>query len=82
VQFDVLWNDKTIVSFMNHYVMPTGFDAVPFEGDAMGAAVSASGGDPLTLQITVLASDGSGPAFIPNADGPHTHGRIPSLTLP
>lgn len=82
MQFDVLWKDKTIVSFMNHFVAPAGFDAVPFEGDASGPEISASGGDPLTLQITVLSADASGPAFIPNADGSHTHGRIPSLTLP
>ena len=82
MQFDVIWKSQTVVSFSNHFVMPSGFDAVQFEADAMGAEVAASGGDPLTLKISVLTSDGSGTAFIPNADGSHTHGRIPSLTLP
>lgn len=89
MQFDVLWrnggNDQLIVRFSHHFDPPSGaqaFDAVLFDGDAAGAAVPASAGDLLVLRMTALASAASGPAYIPNADGSHTRGRIPALSLP
>ena len=89
VRFDVLWRssagDHVIATFTNHFVQPTGaqaFNAVLLDADAPGVAAAAVAGDLLVLRMTATASMASGPAYIPNADGPHTNGRIPSLTLP
>jgi hypothetical protein len=86
MRFDVLRRgagpDEVIVSFSHHFDPPEGFDAVRYEADAAGSAVAAAPGDVLVLRMTAVQSTGSGPAFIPNADGGHTNGRIPSLTLP
>lgn len=89
MQFDVLWRsggtDQPIVRFSRHFDPPAGaqaFDAVSFDGDAVGTAVPASAGDLLVLRLTALTSASAGPAYIPNADGSHTRGRIPALSLP
>lgn len=87
MRFDVLrragGSDEIIVSFTHHFDPPAeGFDAVRYEADAAGAAVDAAAGDLLVLRVTAVQSSGAGPAFIPNADGRITNGRIPSLTLP
>ena len=85
VTFDVIWRgsggDRVVVSFSHHFDPPAGFDAVPFEADATGAEVPARDGDRLVLRWTAAGAS-SGPAFIPNADGANTNGRIPSLKLP
>jgi hypothetical protein len=88
MQFDVLWRtstgDQPIVRFSHHFDPPTGaqaYDAVPLDADATGAAFAATSGDLLVLRMTAVQAS-PGPAYIPNADGPHTSGRIPSLTLP
>ena len=86
VTFEVAWDhagtDTPIVSFTHHFDPPSGSPyAVPFEADAMGTAAPTVENDLLVLTISV-ANSTSGSAFIPNADGPHAMGRIPSLTLP
>ena len=86
VRFDVLRRgagpDALIVSFSHHFESPAGYDAVAYEADAAGIAVAAGPGDRLVLRMTAVQAGSNGPVFIPNADGAHTHGRIPSLTLP
>jgi hypothetical protein len=87
LRFDMIWRsgagEHVVVSFTHHYDPPTsGYNAVPFDGDADGAAVPAAAGDQLVMRMTVTNASSSAPAFIPNADGPHTSGRIPSITLP
>jgi hypothetical protein len=73
-----------VARFSHHFDPPAGsqaFNAVPLDADAAGTAVAASAGDLLVLRMTaVQAAPGS--AYIPNGDGSHTSGRIPSLTLP
>jgi hypothetical protein len=86
VTFAVSWdhagNDTPIVTFMHHFDPPSGnSNAVPLDADQMGAMVPTVENDLLVLTISV-ANSTSGSAFIPNADGPHSMGRIPSLTLP
>ncbi len=82
VSLDHAGTDTPIVSFMHHFDPPSGNSyAVPFDADQMGAMVPAIEDDLLVLTISV-ANSTSGAAFIPNADGPHSMGRIPSLTLP
>jgi hypothetical protein len=90
MRFDVLLAaggvpEQTVVSFSHHFDPPTGahvYDAVTFEADAAGAAVAARPGDLLVLRLTAVQSTTGGAAFIPNADGSHAAGRIPSLTVP
>lgn len=85
MRFDVLVRaggvEKLVVSFSHHFE-PVSYDAVAFDADAAGAAVDAQPGDLLVLRMVAVSSTTSGPAFVPNADGSHAHGRIPSLTLP
>jgi hypothetical protein len=91
VQFDVIWRrgstDQTIVSWTHHFDPPPEamkFDAVPFEGDALGGEVPALKGDLLVLRWSIPGPDAGagGIGFIPNGDGAGSKGRIPSLTLP
>jgi len=86
MRFDVLWRhggtDTLVVRFDHHFDPPAGYDAVPLDADAVGVAVAAQPGDRLVLRMSATQSATSGPAFIPNADGTHANGRIPSLTLP
>jgi hypothetical protein len=89
----VIWRhpsgDTTLAELRHHFEPLTGanqFDATPFEADAAGSAAAAHGGDQLVLRFSADGSaDGgtsAGTVFIPNGDGAHAHGRIPSLTLP
>jgi hypothetical protein len=85
MQFDVVWRDAAgehpIVTFTHHFDPPAGSDAVPLDADATGAAVPAKAGDQLVLRMSTNGP-APGPAYVPNADGSHTHGRIPSITHP
>lgn len=88
MQFDVLLReggtDHPIATFTHHFDVPSGSqgqDAVPLDADAAGLAAEAHAGDLLVLRMTATRAP-PGPAYLPNADGPHTNGRIPSLTLP
>ena len=90
VTFDVLWRDASnvdhpIVSWTHHFdPQPSGFNAVQYEDNALGAAVPAKGNDQLVLRFS--APPGGYPdgtmLWIPNGDGALTQGRDPSLTLP
>jgi hypothetical protein len=86
VQFDVLWRssagDQTVASFAHHFDPALSGVADRYDGDATGAAVPAASGDLLVLRMTAVPPTAPGPAFVPNADGSHAGGRIPSLTLP
>lgn len=70
---------------MTHHFdpQPSGFMAVPFEADLPGAAAKAQANDLLVLRFSAQGAQPP-PAvlFIPNSDGAHAGGRIPSLTLP
>jgi hypothetical protein len=87
----VIWRhgsaDEAIVQWTHDFDLPPDavkFDAVTFEGDAMGAEVKALKGDQLVLRWSIPAPDGGAgsTAFIPNGDGAGAKGRIPSLILP
>ena len=84
--FDVIWRggggDQVVVSFAQHFTQVSDADAERFEADAAGAAIAAKAGDQLVLRMTAVRSATTHTAYIPNADGSLTHGRIPSLTLP
>lgn len=89
VTFDILWRDAAgtdhpIASVMHHFdPQPSGFAAVPFAADVQGVAAKAAANDTLVFRFT---AQGAQPApailYIPNSDGAHTGGHIPSLTLP
>ena len=90
VTFDVIWRDTSnvdhpIVSWTHHFdPQPSGFNAVQYEDNALGAAVPAKGNDQLVLRFSAPAGgypDGT-MLWIPNGDGSLTQGRDPSLTLP
>jgi hypothetical protein len=86
IVFDVIWrrggSDRTIVTFTHHFAPTPGrFDAEPFEGNATSDAVEAAQGDLLVLRMTASSSV-AGAAYLPNADGQHANGRIPSIILP
>jgi hypothetical protein len=84
--FDVIWRgaggDTVIVSFAHHFTQVSASSAEKFEADAAGIAAAARSGDELVLRMTATKSTTTHTAYIPNADGSLTHGRIPSLTLP
>ena len=90
VTFDVLWRDAgnvdhPIVSFTKHFdPQPSGFDAVLYDDNALGAQVNAKANDQLVLRMS--APPGGFPdgtmLWLPNGDQEKTNGRDPSLTLP
>jgi hypothetical protein len=90
MQFDVLVRpatgpDRVLATFTHHFDPPTGPNAgaaVLFDGDADGLAADATAGDQLVLRMTATNAARLGSAYLPNADGPHTKGRIPSISLP
>lgn len=91
IDYDVIWrhggSDTNIVHFEHHFEPLTGtqkFDASPFEADANGDSVPAKSGDQLVLRFSASGPDaGATPqVFIPNADGAHANGKVPSLILP
>jgi hypothetical protein len=85
MRFDVLWRsggtDRMVVSFQHHFDPTKDSSAARFDADASGQAVAAKAGDLLVLRMTANSSI-AGAAYIPNADGEHANGRIPSITLP
>jgi hypothetical protein len=91
IRYEVLWrragSDTSLVEFRHHFdpqVSPGGWYATNYDGDGMGIAADARAGDQLVLRMSVSdnSDGGTGTVFIPNGDGPLTHGRIPSLILP
>jgi hypothetical protein len=85
MRFDVLWRsggvDRVVVSFLHHFDPMRDASATRLDLDANGEAAPAKAGDLLVLRMTA-SSTIAGAAFIPNADGEHANGRIPSITLP
>jgi hypothetical protein len=92
VTFAVSWRssdgmDHPIVSFEHNF--PTGgapvngfIPATHLDADAMGVAADAAPNDELVLRITAKGNPADALLFLPNGDGSHAQGRIPSLTLP
>ena len=87
VTFDLVWGhngtDTVLVEWMQHFDPNPGgnFDAQAYEVDEDAAAINFSSGDTFGFRYTG-ANTTSQEAFIPNGDGVHAHGRIPSITLP
>ncbi len=86
MQFDVVWRsdgkEQVIVSWQHHFDVAPEDAVVPFDGAADGAAVPAAAGDLLVLRMTANQSTATGAVYVPNGEGSHANGRIPSLTLP
>jgi hypothetical protein len=87
VTFDVLWRssagDMKLVEFSHHFdPQPSGYNAVPFEADAVGVAAPAHAGDKLVLRFSASQSTAQGLLYQPNSDGANAMGRIPSVKLP
>ena len=57
------------------------YDAQPFEYDESCGAINFKAGDQLVFRYTA-ANTTSIEAYIPNGDGVHANGRIPSIHLP
>ncbi len=90
VQFDLLWRHTdgsadTVLAEWNQHFDPLGggnFDAQPFEYDENCAAIDPwVKGDQLVFKYAGTGGS-TAEAYIPNGDGPNTHGRIPNITLP
>ena len=89
VQFDIIWRAQDgdhVVSTVTHHFdpQPTGFDAVKFETDLKGSAINPTiASDQLVLRFsTQTVVNGASIVYIPNSDGAHANGRIPSITYP
>lgn len=89
VQFDIIWRAQDgdhVVSTVTHHFDPmaSGFDAVKFETDLKGAAINPTiNKDQLVLRFSTQTVVGAGDiVYIPNSDGAHANGRIPSITFP
>jgi hypothetical protein len=87
VTFTVLWRSSTgdvkLTEFKHHFdPQESGFNAVPYDGDATGIAAPAHAGDLLVLRFSATGSTAQGLLYQPNSDGTTAMGRIPSLKLP
>jgi len=87
VTFDLIWRrgstDMELANWTAHYD-PLGagdYDAQPFEYDEDAMAIDWKSGDQLVFRYTG-ANTTANEAYIPNGDGPNSHGRIPNITLP
>ena len=85
--FTLLWRDAggdhPIATWMHHFDPPaSGFDAIPYEEDQPGVAVTANKGDLLVLRFSAAGTTTGSNLFVPNSDGRNSNGRIPNLTLP
>ena len=80
--------DKVVASFEHHFdPHPRGFSyAVAYDEVKQVSAVPAVAGDKLVWRFEILGSIPDGGTntsyFVPNGDGPLTHGRYPSITIP
>jgi len=87
VQFDLIWrrgDTDTVLATWNQHFDPNGggnFDAQPWEYDEDCAAIDTLKGDQLVFRYTGTGG-ATNEAYIPNGDGPFSHGRIPNITLP
>jgi len=87
VTFTLIWRrgaaDMTVAQWNKHFEPPPGggYNAQPYELDVAGTAIDFQAGDQLVFRyegISPLSTQG----FIPNGDGPSTHGRLPNITIP
>jgi len=87
VTFDLIWRQSTtdisLATWTQHFDPLPGasYDAQPFEFDEECGAINFQAGDQLVFRYTG-ANTTSQEAYIPNGDGPHANGRIPSIDLP
>ena len=87
VTFTLIWRrgqaDTNLAQWTRHWdPLPGGvYDAQAYEIDMAGAAIDWQAGDQLVFRYAA-ANTTTPNAFIPNGDGFHANGRIPSITLP
>jgi len=89
VQLTLIWrhasgaDDTTLAQWVQHWEpLPNSqYDAQPYEVDETAPAIDYEAGDQLVFRYAAMNTT-TAEAFIPNGDGKHTNGRIPSITLP
>jgi hypothetical protein len=87
VAFSLIWRrgqtDTTLATWMQHWEpLPGGsYLAQPYELDVTAPAIDYRAGDQLVFRYAATTTT-TPDAFIPNGDGSHASGRIPSITLP
>jgi hypothetical protein len=87
VTFTLIWrrgaSDTTLAQWTRHWdpLPGGGYDAQPYEVDMAAPAIDFRDGDQLVFRYAG-ANATKQEAFIPNGDGPHANGRLPSITLP
>lgn len=87
VTFSLIWRrgpaDMTIATWSKHWepLASGAYDAQAYELDVAGSAVDYQSGDQLVFRYEGVSPQ-SAQGFIPNGDGPRTHGRLPSIALP
>jgi hypothetical protein len=87
VTFKLIWRrdlvDTTLAQWTQHWEPLPGasYDAQPYEVDMTAPAIDHRAGDQLVFRYAA-ANTTLDVAFIPNGDGVHANGRIPSITLP
>lgn len=88
VNFALIWRsagvDTTLAAWSKHWERgPSVNDAQSYEVDMAAAAIDFHPGDRLVFRYAGAGTTGiTTEPFIPNGDGPHANGRIPSITLP
>lgn len=87
VAFTLIWRrgqtDTTLAQWMQHWepLPNASYDAQAYAVDMTAPAIDYLAGDQLVFRYA--ATNTTTPdAFIPNGDGAHANGRIPSITLP
>jgi len=87
VTFSLIWRrgqtDTPLAQWVQHWEpLPGGsFEAQPYEVDEAAPAIDWQSGDQLVFRYAAMNTT-TPEAFIPNGDGPFSHGRIPSIALP
>ncbi len=75
--------DTDVVTWDAHFEPLAGgdFTAQPFDGDAVGAAITFQPGDQIVLEYTGTSASLQN-AYVPDGDGGNKAGRDPNITLP
>lgn len=87
VTFTLIWRsgetDTNLAQWLQHWepLPGGGYDAQPYEIDEAAPAIDWKPGDQLVFRYAATNTR-TAEAFIPNGDGVHAHGRIPSIALP
>jgi hypothetical protein len=87
VTFTLIWRrgqtDTTLANVMHHWEPLPGavYDAQAYAADMPAPAIDFVAGDQLVFRYAAMNTT-TPDAFIPNGDGPISHGRIPNITLP